>query len=63
MEQIKHYRSAIGDTMSTVKTQLDRLSANITDAMDKITSREKYLNSNLDSLLMEYRMKQVQIEF
>lgn len=59
VEQIKLYKATIGDSMQSVKSQLDKLTNNISETMDKITSREKFLNSNLDSLLMEYRSVQV----
>jgi len=48
--------------MQSVKSQLDRLTTNISETMNKITNREKFLNSNLDSLLTEYRSVHVSIE-
>lgn len=59
LEQIKNYRTTIDDSMKSVKSQLDKLSKEIAETMEKITSREKFLNSNLDSLLNEYRTARV----
>lgn len=45
--------------MKSIKHELDKLTNNISETMEKITSREKFLNTNLDSLLIEYRSVQV----
>ncbi|XP_065222804.1 intraflagellar transport protein 57 homolog [Planococcus citri] len=55
LEQIKTYRTTINESMTSVKSRLEKLSRDISENMEKITSREKFLNSNLDSLLSEYR--------
>lgn len=60
MEQIKKFRNTIGESMQSLKCLLDKLTKNISDTMDKIMSREKFLNSSLDALLMEYRSVQEQ---
>ena len=43
------------------RQQLDRLHDEISKTMEKIGSREKYLNQQLESLLNEYRMMQDQL--
>lgn len=55
LEQMKTYRGEIKDGLSTTKNQLNKLHADISSAMEKIESREKYLNSNLQGLVDEYR--------
>lgn len=49
--------------MKTVGVQLNKLTNNIMETMDKINSREKFLNTNLDPLLIEYRAVQVHMFF
>lgn len=63
VEQIKQFRNTISESMQSLKSLLDKLTKNISDTMDKIMSREKFLNSSLDALLMEYRSAQVEIYF
>lgn len=51
------------ETLSSSKTRLDKLHAEITQTTDKIKSREKFLNNQLDPILKEYRSVQVLLSF
>ena len=42
-------------TAMVTKTNLDKLYGEISKTLEKISSREKYLNSQLESQLTEYR--------
>ena len=53
------HRTKIDKTLTFTEKQLDALHTEISRSLEKIGSREKYLNSQLESLLMEYRNLQV----
>lgn len=53
------HRSKIDKTLTYTEKQLDALYTEIARSLEKISSREKYLNSQLETLLMEYRNLQV----
>ncbi|XP_064470641.1 intraflagellar transport protein 57 homolog [Ornithodoros turicata] len=58
LDQVQQYRKDMDEGMTAAKAQLERLSTDITNTLDKAASREKYLNSQLDPLLVEYRAAQ-----
>jgi estrogen-related receptor beta like 1 len=58
LEQMQSYRANIVETLAQTRPQLDRLSADLQANLDKIGSREKYLNSQLESLLTQFRSAQ-----
>ena len=55
LDQMHQYRAGIDESLTTTKTSLDKLQTDISKTLEKITSREKYLNSQLESQLSEYR--------
>lgn len=55
LEQMKTYKTSIDETLTPVKSQLEKLHKEITSTLDKIGNREKYLNRELDSILENYR--------
>ncbi|XP_068236735.1 intraflagellar transport protein 57 homolog [Palaemon carinicauda] len=55
IEQMNEHRGKINETLTFTQKQLDSLHSEITRSLEKINSREKYLNSQLDPLLQEYR--------
>lgn len=59
LDQMQKYRSGIDEALATTKGQLDKLHSDISHMLDKIDSREKYLNSQLEPLLVQYRALQV----
>lgn len=59
LEDMRRYQSDIDRAYGDAKTQLTRLHAELGRALDKISSREKYMNSQLETLLSQYKMVQV----
>ena len=55
LDQMHQYRAGIDESLTTTKTSLDKLQTDISKTLEKITSREKYLNSQLETQLSEYR--------
>ena len=53
------YRGKIDESLTNAQKQLDSLHSEIARSLEKITSREKYVNAELDPLLTEYRNLQV----
>lgn len=49
------YRQGIEEALTTTKVHLDKLHSDITKTLDKISSREKYLNSQLEAPLGDFR--------
>jgi estrogen-related receptor beta like 1 len=45
------YHTSITDTLAIARTQLSRLSEEVKRSLEKIGSREKYLNSQLDGII------------
>ncbi|XP_075225298.1 intraflagellar transport 57 [Lycorma delicatula] len=58
LEQMKHHRGGMEETLSSAKSQLEKLERDIGGTMDKIQSREKFLNSQLENLLNQHRSMQ-----
>ncbi|TPP41630.1 Estrogen receptor beta like 1 [Fasciola gigantica] len=58
LEDIRRYQLDIDRAYADAKTQLTRLHAELGRALDKIHNREKYMNSQLDTLLSQYKMVQ-----
>lgn len=56
---MKQLRSDITTNLSGTKGQLDKLYLEITNVLDKIKTREIYLNRQLEPILNEYRILQV----
>ena len=59
LDQMQKHRSGIDEDLTTTKGQLDRLQSEISHTLEKIGSREKHLNSQLEPLLVQYRALQV----
>ena len=64
LEQMHSYRTGIEEALTTTKVQLDKLHADIARTLEKIASREKYLNSQLEGglLTLRYCMQQFSSE-
>ncbi|XP_065668359.1 intraflagellar transport protein 57 homolog [Hydra vulgaris] len=57
-EQMQQYSKGINETLHDTQSQLDKLHQEISKTLEKVTSREKYINSQLESLVQEYRNSQ-----
>ncbi|KAG0726542.1 Intraflagellar transport protein 57 [Chionoecetes opilio] len=55
IEQMHEHRQKINETLTFTDKQLDGLHSEISRSLEKIGSREKYLNGQLEPLLLEYR--------
>ncbi|KAK6636244.1 hypothetical protein RUM43_009902 [Polyplax serrata] len=61
LEQMQKYSSGIEENLSVAKIQLDKLSDDISNTMERISTREKHLNNHLEPLLIEYKTKQEEL--
>lgn len=60
LDQMKTYKNTIEQSLGGTKLQLEKMHKDIKTTMEKIESREKYLNKDLDGILEEYRLLQDQ---
>lgn len=58
LDQMQKYRGGIDEALATTKGQLDKLHSDISHMLEKIGSREKFLNGQLEPLLVQYRALQ-----
>ncbi|XP_077563629.1 intraflagellar transport protein 57 homolog [Haemaphysalis longicornis] len=58
LELIHQQRKELDEGLQSTRAQLERLSAGLGSALDKLASREKYLNAQLDAPLAQYRSVQ-----
>ncbi|XP_001518621.1 intraflagellar transport protein 57 homolog [Ornithorhynchus anatinus] len=61
VDQMHQHKEAIESALKETKGYLDRLHNEITRTLEKIGSREKYINNQLESLVQEYRTVQTQL--
>lgn len=61
LEQMHQHRDGIETSLTETKVHLDKLHDEISHTLEKIGSREKYLNNQLEHLLSEFRMAQDQL--
>lgn len=59
MKQIREHKTSMDGSIEKVKPFLINLCSSLDETMEKVYSREQYLNSSLDNLLIEYRNSQV----
>jgi len=60
VEQMHQHKDGIESSLTETKTYLDKLHDEITRTLEKISSREKYINNQLEHLLVEFRAAQEQ---
>ncbi|XP_077524455.1 intraflagellar transport 57 isoform X2 [Amblyomma americanum] len=58
LELIHQQRQELDEGLRLTKVQLERLSTGLSSALDKLASREKYLNAQLEVPLAQYRSVQ-----
>lgn len=56
---MKEHKHLMNVSIEKVKPLLINLCSALGETMEKVYSREQYLNSSLDNLLIEYRNSQV----
>lgn len=59
LKQMKEHKNMMNSSIEKVKPFLNNLCSILGETMEKVYSREQYLNSSLDNLLIEYRNSQV----
>lgn len=57
-EQMQQYSGGINQTLKDTQSHLDKLHQEISKTLEKVASREKYINSQLEGKIQEYRSKQ-----
>jgi len=57
-EQMQQYSNGISQTLQETQAQLDKLHQEISKTLEKVASREKYINSQLEGKIQDYRSKQ-----
>ncbi|KAI8923781.1 intra-flagellar transport protein 57 [Entophlyctis helioformis] len=60
LEQINHHEKTINSSMAETQTQLTKLHSEIEKTLEKIASREKYINTHFEPQIEQYRMLQDQ---
>lgn len=58
VDQMGQYQDSIKDLLSDTQKDLDKLHNDIGKTLEKIETREKYVNSQLDNIISEFRQKQ-----
>lgn len=61
IEQMKMHKKNIVDVLQSTKGQLDKLHQDVSVSLEKISSREKHLNRDLEHVLDQYRNLQEEI--
>ncbi|XP_041658397.1 intraflagellar transport protein 57 homolog [Cheilinus undulatus] len=55
VDQMHQHRDAIKSSLKDTKSYLDKLQEDIGKTLEKVSSREKYINNQLEHLIQEYR--------
>lgn len=58
VDQMHQHKLGIENTFSSSKSQLDKMQNDIQKTLEKIGSREKYINNQLENLVQDYRSSQ-----
>ncbi|XP_047579751.1 intraflagellar transport protein 57 homolog isoform X2 [Lutra lutra] len=61
VDQMHQHKSGIESALKETKGFLDKLHNEISRTLEKISSREKYINNQLEHLVQEYRAAQAQL--
>uniref|UniRef100_A0A3P8S042 Intraflagellar transport protein 57 homolog n=1 Tax=Amphiprion percula TaxID=161767 RepID=A0A3P8S042_AMPPE len=61
VDQMHQHRDGIKSSLKEAKTYLDKLQEDIGKTLEKVSSREKYINNQLEHLIQEYRSAQTKL--
>ncbi|XP_076672353.1 intraflagellar transport 57 isoform X2 [Andrena cerasifolii] len=61
IDQMKQLRTNIAGNLTGTRSQLDKLHIDITNTLDKVKTRESYLNRQLEPILREYQRLQEEL--
>lgn len=61
VDQMHQHQDGINSSLKDAKSHLDKLQEDIGKTLEKVGSREKYINNQLESLIHEYRSAQAKL--
>ncbi|XP_043546165.1 intraflagellar transport protein 57 homolog isoform X2 [Chiloscyllium punctatum] len=61
VDQMHQHKEGIEASLKETKSYLDRLQDEISRTLEKVSSREKYVNNQLENLIQEFRAAQTQL--
>mmetsp|Transcript_65694 Transcript_65694/g.186456 ORF Transcript_65694/g.186456 Transcript_65694/m.186456 type:complete len:408 (-) Transcript_65694:182-1405(-) len=61
LQQTRGYKQVIETQFPAAKAQLEKLSANLTSALDRIKSKEAFINTQFDHRALDYRQQQEEL--
>lgn len=61
VDQMHQHRDRIKSSLKETKSYLDKLQEDIGKTLEKVSSREKYINNQLEHLIQEYRSAQAKL--
>ncbi|XP_033505404.1 intraflagellar transport protein 57 homolog [Epinephelus lanceolatus] len=61
VDQMHQHRDGIKSSLKETKSYLDKLQEDIGKTLEKVSSREKYINNQLEHLIQEYRSAQAKL--
>ncbi|XP_070775644.1 intraflagellar transport protein 57 homolog isoform X1 [Enoplosus armatus] len=61
VDQMHQHRDGIKSSLKEAKSYLDKLQEDIGKTLEKVSSREKYINNQLEHLIQEYRGAQAKL--
>uniref|UniRef100_A0A3P8V9Q3 Intraflagellar transport protein 57 homolog n=1 Tax=Cynoglossus semilaevis TaxID=244447 RepID=A0A3P8V9Q3_CYNSE len=61
VDQMHQHREGIRSSLREAKGLLDKLQEDISKSLEKVGSREKYINNQLEQLIQEYRGAQAKL--
>ncbi|XP_031591150.1 intraflagellar transport protein 57 homolog [Oreochromis aureus] len=61
VDQMHQHREGIQSSLKEAKSHLDKLQEDIGKTLEKVSSREKYINNQLENLIQEYRSAQAKL--
>ncbi|XP_005746419.1 intraflagellar transport protein 57 homolog [Pundamilia nyererei] len=61
VDQMHQHRDGIQSSLKEAKSHLDKLQEDIGKTLEKVSSREKYINNQLEHLIQEYRSAQAKL--
>ncbi|XP_030258296.1 intraflagellar transport protein 57 homolog [Sparus aurata] len=61
MDQMHQHQDTFKSSLKETKSYLDKLQEDIGKTLEKVSSREKYINNQLERLIQEYRSTQAKL--
>lgn len=62
LQQTKSYKQVIETQFPTSKAQLEKLSSNLSQALERIKSKEAFINTQFDHRALDYRQQQEELQ-